>query len=337
MRDVATDRGGDAVPMVERASVVEPASLVEPALRRVVDSAHPDLARICRYHMGMDGGGSGKRVRATLAVLSARAAGGGEDVAAAAGVAVELVHQFSLLHDDVMDGDRQRRGRDAAWVAFGTGPAVLSGDRLLTAALTTASRAAAAPDAVVALMSTLDELMDGQAEDLAFERRAVREVTPEQYLRMARQKTGVLLGCSAGLGARMSGRPALADVLGEVGEQLGRAFQITDDVLGLWGDGAVTGKPVGADALRRKKTLPLLLGAHSATPEGAELAELVDRGGSGDRLLELLERTGARRRAEEVAEEHLAAARRALDAAGLDDDQRAQWEALLARLAERTS
>lgn len=116
-------------------------ALVEPVLREAVGRLHVSLASVCRYHLGWDGApsvaGTGKRVRPVLALLSVRSAGAPERFAAVAGTAVELVHQLSLLHDDIMDGDTERRGRPTAWAHFGTGAAVLTGDALVVQAVAT--------------------------------------------------------------------------------------------------------------------------------------------------------------------------------------------------------
>ncbi|MEV0501358.1 polyprenyl synthetase family protein, partial [Streptomyces spectabilis] len=181
-------------------------ALVDPPLRSAVDRLHPSTAAVCRYHLGWDADAAptsvrhaAKRVRAALALLSVRSAGAPERLAALAGTAVELVHQLSLLHDDIMDGDTERRGRPAAWARFGTGAAVLAGDALVVQAVATVFRAEApgARAAMEDLIVTVEQMVEGQAEDLALERRALREVSASRYTRMARGKTGALFGCAS--------------------------------------------------------------------------------------------------------------------------------------------
>ncbi len=252
---------------------------VEPALRATLDRLPEAVRPVALYHYGWrdtegheDDAGRGKALRPALTLLSAQAVAphsNPEEVIAAA-VAVDLVHNFSLLHDDVMDGDLTRRHRATAWSVFGVGPAVLAGDALLTLALQTLS---SLPQAATALADAVQELILGQIQDLALERRAT--VTLDECLAMATAKTGALIGVSCALGALAAGTPAEpVRQLTRAGRDLGLAFQLTDDVLGIWGDPGVTGKPAGADLRARKKSLPVVAALTSGTPAGAELAGL---------------------------------------------------------------
>ncbi|GGR95644.1 (2E,6E)-farnesyl diphosphate synthase [Streptomyces aureoverticillatus] len=328
-------------------------ALVEPVLREAVDRLHPSAATVCRYHLGWDddhaGDGSavaraGKRVRAALALLSARSAGAPERFAAVAGASVELVHQLSLLHDDIMDGDTERRGRPAAWARFGTGAAVLAGDALVVQAVATIfhARAPGSRAATEELIAAVEQMVAGQAEDLALEDRSAHEVSVRRYTHMARGKTGALFGCAAALGAVLAqAPPPVVRALRGAGSDLGVAFQILDDVLGLWGDGALTGKPVGADLVRGKKTLPLLLAAGSDTAAGRRLAALLGPAplppDHVPEVMGLLETTHSRERAEAIAARQVKSAVAALDAAGLPEDVRQQWQALINYLSQRRS
>ena len=194
-----------------------------------------------------------------------------------AAAAVELVHNFTLLHDDVMDRDTTRRHRPTAWTVFGDADAILTGDALQALALRLlaedphpASAAAAAR-----LSDCVIELCAGQHTDTAMERRAPDEVTLDEVLAMAEAKTGALLGCACALGALYAGA-AEEDVaaLDAFGRQAGLAFQLIDDVIGIWGDPRHTGKPAGADLAVRKKSLPVVAALTSGTPAAAELAAL---------------------------------------------------------------
>ncbi|MGI5131300.1 polyprenyl synthetase family protein [Pseudonocardia sp. CA-107938] len=250
------------------------AATVRAALRAAVDTLPAPARTVAGYHRGwLDEHGApadapaGKSIRPAFVLAAARATGGRGDPVPAA-VAVELVHDFSLLHDDVMDGDRTRRHRPTAWTVFGVGPAVLAGDALLTLALDLLRPHGAA---ATVLAAAVQELIDGQLTDLAFEER--NDVTLDECLAMADGKTAALLGCSTALGAILAGaEPERVRVLMRAGRELGLAFQIVDDLLGIWGDPAVTGKPVGADLARRKKTIPVVAALTSGTPAGAELA-----------------------------------------------------------------
>ncbi|MEV0440457.1 polyprenyl synthetase family protein [Streptomyces spectabilis] len=324
-------------------------ALVDPPLRSAVDRLHPSTAAVCRYHLGWDADAAptsvrhaAKRVRAALALLSVRSAGAPERLAALAGTAVELVHQLSLLHDDIMDGDTERRGRPAAWARFGTGAAVLAGDALVVQAVATVFRAEApgARAAMEDLIVTVEQMVEGQAEDLALERRALREVSASRYTRMARGKTGALFGCAAALGAVLADAPPpVVRALREAGSDLGVAFQILDDVLGLWGDGALTGKPVGSDLVRGKKTLPLVLAAAVESADGRRVAELLDSVPlPQERVPEVmrrLEALGSREHAEAAASRHVASALAALDAVELPGAVRQEWSSLVDRLSRR--
>ncbi|GAA1316875.1 family 2 encapsulin nanocompartment cargo protein polyprenyl transferase [Pseudonocardia xinjiangensis] len=220
--------------------------------------------------------GGGKAVRPALALLSAGVAGAGQvQDAVPAAVAVELVHDFSLLHDDVMDRDPTRRHRPTAWSVFGIGPAILAGDALLALAadVLAGSGHPAAGQGVRMLTTTVQELVEGQMSDLAFERRT--DVGLAECLDMAEAKTGSLLGCACSLGALFGGgRPDEVARLRRFGRDIGLAFQVVDDLLGIWGDPRTTGKPAGSDLRRRKKSLPVIVALTSGRPAGRELAAL---------------------------------------------------------------
>ncbi|WP_405140891.1 family 2 encapsulin nanocompartment cargo protein polyprenyl transferase [Sphaerisporangium sp. NBC_01403] len=224
-----------------------------------------------------DHGGSGGAGGAGLG--AALGAPGGLNLGAmSAAVAVELVHNFSLLHDDVMDGDVTRRHRPTAWSVFGVSAAILAGDALLTLAFDVlgADGHPAAPDGARVLGAAVLDLVEGQSADTAFEARA--EVSLPECVSMAEGKTGALLGGACALGALFGGgTPEQIEHLRGFGDRLGLAFQLVDDLLGIWGDPAVTGKPVYSDLRNRKKSLPVVAALASGTPAGDELAALYRR------------------------------------------------------------
>ncbi|MBN6039256.1 family 2 encapsulin nanocompartment cargo protein polyprenyl transferase [Amycolatopsis sp. 195334CR] len=297
-------------------------SSVQPALRAAVDTLPGSLRRIAGYHFGWldergapaDGDG-GKALRPALVLLCAEAVGGGPRAVPAA-VAVELVHNFSLLHDDVMDGDATRRHRATAWHVFGTGAAILAGDALLTLAMDVLSPSG--QPSLRVLGNAVQDLVEGQIADLAFEKRI--DVTVPECVRMAERKTGALLGASCALGALAGGADAeRANELRQFGEQLGLAFQFIDDLLGIWGDPSVTGKPVHNDLRSRKKSLPVVSALTSGTPAGAELiglyqAESLTEAGLA-RAAELVELAGGRAWSRTQADDLLGEARERLHAA----------------------
>lgn len=304
-------------------------SVVDPALRAAVEALPASVRHIAGYHLGWwdergarAGSGGGKAIRPTLVLLTAEAAGGAPEAAVPAAAAVELVHNFSLLHDDVMDGDATRRGRPTVWAVFGTADAILTGDALLALAcdLLAASGHPAALDGVRALSAAVLNLVDGQHADVAFEARAQVEVA--ECVEMSGKKTGALLGCAAALGATVAGahRDRISH-LRDFGACLGMAFQHVDDLLGIWGDPAVTGKPAYADLHRRKKSLPVVAALASGTAAGSELAALyhcerplstTERAHAAD----LIERAGGRAWSQTQAADLLATALGHLDAAG---------------------
>lgn len=302
-------------------------SMVDPALRAAVETLPDSMRLVAGHHFGWwDERGepteaaAGKGVRPALTLLSAEAVGADPSVAVPAAAAVELVHSFTLLHDDVMDGDRTRRNRPTTWAVFGVGAAILGGDALLTLAfdVLAASGHPAATRAMQRLSATVQDLVDGQSADIAFEPRA--DVDLPECLSMAERKTGTLLGGACDLGALFGNRPALSGHLRVFGERLGLAFQLVDDLLGIWGDAEATGKAVYADLRRRKKSLPVVVALTSDTAAGRELAELYHRDLplADDELLraaELIDLAGGRTWCRQKADELLADAVRALRAA----------------------
>jgi geranylgeranyl diphosphate synthase, type I len=305
--------------------------LIEPYLRSAVDRLDASSRQVAAYHHGWveaDGrptAGGGKAVRPALALLSARAVGAPAQTGIPGAVAVELVHNFSLLHDDLMDRDVQRRHRATVWAVWGAPTAILVGDAML--ALAQQVLADVGGDRSVAAMTLLgratQELIRGQVEDLAFEQRP--SVTVEECLSMAAGKTGSLLGCAAAIGALLAGASEETIVaLATYGEQLGLAFQLVDDLLGIWGDSAATGKPVGSDLRARKKTLPITYAIGSGTDAGRELAAWLatppaDNDGQVRRAAELVEAAGGREWARTEAERRLEIGARALAGVPLDD------------------
>ncbi|HEY3708333.1 MAG TPA: family 2 encapsulin nanocompartment cargo protein polyprenyl transferase [Amycolatopsis sp.] len=258
---------------------------VTPALRAAVERLDESSRSISAYHLGWTDangvpvqGNGGKAVRPALAVLSAQAAGAAPETGVPGAVAVELVHNFSLLHDDVIDRDTTRRHRATAWHVFGVSSAILAGDSLLALAfdVLAASEHPAALEGIRVVSATVQELIDGQSADMAFERRT--DVDLAECVRMAAGKTGALLGGACALGAAFGGGGA-EQVAGarRFGERLGLAFQLVDDLHGIWGDPAVTGKSVHSDLRNRKKSIPVVAALNSGTPAGAELATLYHR------------------------------------------------------------
>ncbi len=256
-------------------------ALATPAIAAAVESLSPDLRRIVEYHWGwIDRDGqpadvkAGKGLRPALALLSAEAAGAPAEAGIAGAVAVEIVHDFTLLHDDVMDEDRERRGRPAAWTVFGVPQAICAGDALLLLAqrILLADPSPQRLQAVDALCGATSAVIEGQMGDLDLEGRT--DASREECLAIAEAKTGALLGCAASIGACLAGAPdTQVESLRRFGEALGLAFQAVDDWLGIWGDPARTGKPYASDLRQRKASLPVAIALGSGGDARREVAE----------------------------------------------------------------
>ena len=219
-------------------------ALIPPALRAWLARLDPELAALCAYQLGFDTPSTprdgGKLLRPALCLLSAAAAGGDPSDAVPASVAVELVHNATLAHDDIMDGDRLRRHRPTTWARFGVPAAILAGDALLGLAFEALAEDPhpAAPVVTVELTRTLRVLSSGQERDLRYE--GLASITLRQCLSMLEAKSGSLLGfaCRAGA-AYAAASPEWRDRFTGFGTDLGVAFQLVDDLLGI--SGAIRG------------------------------------------------------------------------------------------------
>lgn len=320
-------------------------ALVDPAYRAAVCALPKEICHVAGYHIGWwaadgrHGSDMGKALRPALAMACARAVNA-ERVAITAdvGVAVELAHDFSLLHDDVIDGDLVRRHRPAAWAVFGTSQAILVGDALLTRAMQQLCARNDSINWVKVLAHAVQEMCRGQAEDLAFERRT--DVTVAECLAMAEGKTGALIGAACQLGALAAGAgDDTALHYRTFGRHLGVAFQLIDDLLGIWGDPKTTGKPVGSDLAARKKTLPIVAALTSGTPAGEWLSDLYSGGELDqqaiDHAVALVEAAGGRAWARTQATRQLDRALQVLDSVDPRPEGAADLKALAAVLSRR--
>ncbi|MFJ4778453.1 family 2 encapsulin nanocompartment cargo protein polyprenyl transferase [Streptomyces sp. NPDC088762] len=301
---VATGEGQEAAALLERTR-----ETVNPELRRAVESLPGSMRRVAMYHFGWEqadgtpaAGNAGKAIRPALVLASALAlqgqGGGQPEEAVRAAVAVELAHNFTLLHDDVIDRDVRRRGRATAWTVFGMADAIITGDAMMALALGLLAEDPhpASERASARLSACVIELCAGQQADCAFEQRP--DVSLDECLTMATAKTGALLGCACALGALYAGAgPDEVDAMDAFGREAGLAFQLIDDLIGIWGDPAHTGKPAGADLISRKKSLPVVAALTSGTTAGQELAALYAGPMTGDdvqRAAEAVDRAGGR-------------------------------------------
>ena len=320
---------------------------VEPRMRAAMAQLPAGLRHIGGYHLGWwdergvaRHGAGGKSVRAALSLAASRALGG-DGAAVTGAVAVELVHNFTLLHDDVMDRDPLRRHRPTVWALFGTADAILVGDALQALAVRVLAQDPhpAAVPAMDCLAGCMIELCEGQRNDCAFERRS--DITLGQCEAMAEGKTGALLGSACAIGALYAGAPPGAvAAMDAFGRRMGMAFQLVDDLLGIWGDPAVTGKPAGADLVARKKSLPVVAALTSGTAAGEELAafyhsDLPVAGADVGRLADLVERAGGRAWAQSQAADHSTAALAHLRTAVPDAERASDLRTLADMLTRR--
>ncbi|WP_327295301.1 MULTISPECIES: family 2 encapsulin nanocompartment cargo protein polyprenyl transferase [unclassified Streptomyces] len=311
--DAATE-GHEAAALLERTRTV-----VDPELRSALESLPGPMRNIGMYHFGWeqsDGspatGQAGKAIRPALVLAAVQALNGDIRQAVPAATAVELVHNFTLLHDDVIDRDATRRHRATAWTVFGIPDAVIAGDAMqaLAVRLLAEDPHPAAKAATGRLTACVIELCAGQQADCAFEARS--EVTLDECLIMAEAKTGALLGCACAMGALYAGAgPEAAAAMDAFGREAGLAFQLIDDLIGIWGEPSHTGKPAGADLAAHKKSLPVVAALNSGTGAAAELAELY--GGPLDadgirRAADAVDRAGGRDWAQVEAADRMARA-----------------------------
>lgn len=303
-------------------------------LKKVVDSCPPVLGGILRYHMGwQDEYGhpcrkeSGKFIRSTLCLLSCQVVGGNTSQAIPAAAAIELVHNFSLIHDDIEDASYERHHRPTAWKLWGQSQAINAGDAMFTLAylaLVRLKETGIAGERIVRCAEVLSraclELCEGQYLDIEYENRL--DITVEDYLDMAARKTAALFAASTFLGAYLGGENSeLVDLFSLFGRALGIAFQIHDDVVEIWGARETVGK--SADDIRqKKKTLPVAYGLQSSKGAARErLRKLYSKesieGEDVKKVTKILDDLNARNYAENMARQYHRKAMAHLDATGL--------------------
>lgn len=307
---------------------------IEAEMRAVLgaDASNPDVSdpfySMIHYHMGWvdeamraTTGNSGKRIRPILCLLACAAAGGDWQRAVPAAAAIEILHNFSLVHDDIQDNSPTRRGRSTLWTLWGQPQAINTGDAMFAMshlALNRLEDRGVAPGVVVRALRRFDEtcvaLTRGQYTDMSFESR--HQVSVDDYVTMITGKTAVLIALSTELGALVAGAAEeRVRAFTDFGLNLGLAFQIQDDILGIWGDESVTGKSAATDIITRKKTLPVLY----ARAQNETLRALYD-GESPEsdfvrHVVHLLDEIGARHYATEEAQRYTRAAMAGLAAA----------------------
>ena len=327
--------------------------LLGPELRASLGRGDPGLLLLLRYHMGWvdaqgvaSTGATGKGLRPALCLFACEAVGGVAARAMPVALALELIHNFSLIHDDIQDGDLERHHRPTVWVQWGVPTALVAGnamrvlaDSALHGLLQRDVALSTALHAQSVLTQRYLEMIEGQYLDLSFETRT--DVTPDEYLTMVSKKTGALLEAATHLGALLGTQDAQqVEALRRCGRLLGLAFQARDDVLGVWGEADVTGKAVGADIRRKKKSLPVVHAFHQAG--GASRARLTDLyrqdeldDGAVDAVLDVMEELGSREFSQQVAEEKAREAVEWVRRARLPASAQAHLEEMAAFFAQR--
>ena len=241
------------------------------ALKGYVGDFFPDpkseLNRIFTYHLGLEDSiqKQGKRIRPMLTLLCTQGAGGDWRTAIPAAASIELIHNFSLIHDDIEDNGRKRRGKDAVWVNWGLAKGLNAGDVMFSTAFKVLEKLDQnlPPEITLGaanlLADTCLKLTIGQQDDIGFENKI--QITIDQYYGMITGKTAALIAAACRMGAIVAGMDQKAQIsFHEFGHALGITFQIYDDWLGIWGDEEQTGKTTSGDLVEGKKSLPVLIG-----------------------------------------------------------------------------
>ena len=285
--------------------------VIDAVLKSALPGDDPALGYTLRYHMGWvdqtgraTQGNSGKALRPTLCLFACEATSGDYHPALPAAAAIELVHNFSLIHDDIQDGDKERRHQPTLWWLWGKPQAFHAGVAMRVMASMTLYRlanGAVPPSRLLKANQILDErcleMIEGQYLDISYENSL--DITVDNYLYMISRKTGALIGCSLEMGALYGGaNDTLVSCFHSCGCKLGLAFQIRDDMLGVWGDPKLVGKPLASDIRRKKKSLPVVyVFQHAKGQQRAELEAIYRNAEVGDtevnRVLDIMNSLGA--------------------------------------------
>lgn len=305
---------------------------IQRAMRDAFPAAEARVARFYQmqeYHLGWRDqtlapaeSDPGKLIRPQLVLLACQAAGGDPAQAVPLAAGIQLLHDFTLIHDDIEDNSDTRRGRPTLWSLWGLAQGINAGDGMFVLAhlaIHRLSEAGVPAERALAVLRRFDEVIlqvcEGQFLDISFE--GDLAISTDDYLAMIARKTAILIAGSCELGAMVAGAPhANVAALAEFGKSVGLAFQIEDDILGVWGDPEVTGKPRAADLYRRKVSLPVVH-ALAASPARDELARRYSAGEMDDEAvgaaLAALDAAGSRDYCAAIAARHHAAAFAAID------------------------
>lgn len=313
--------------------------IVNKAIAAIPYPSQPEqLYEPIAYTMSM----GGKRLRPVLTLMACEAFGGDINSALLPAVGLELFHNFTLLHDDVMDRADMRRGMPTVHRRWNDNVAILSGDAMLTMASQFVARTAAEhlPAVMQLFNRTAMEIYEGQQWDMDFEVRD--DVSVSEYIEMIRLKTSVLLGCACRMGALIAdASQSDADAIYEMGMNLGLAFQLQDDALDVWGDSATFGKEIGGDIMNNKKTFLLISAIQRANGDDElELRRWLNdpeplRDSKVAAVTALYERLGLRELSDETIRVYNERALAALSHITISDEARQEFAELIMRLTTR--
>ncbi len=325
---------------------------IDTELKDIVSARKSALYDMTRYHLGwIDEFGNiqplsnGKALRPTLCLMACEAVGGDWKKALPAAAAVELLHNFSLIHDDIQDNDLKRRHKPTVWAVWGKAQAINAGNatRVLTStALSRLKNCGLSAEKRILIQDLLDEasldLIEGQYMDIEYETRF--DITIDDYMKMILGKTASLIAHALQIGAVIgTDDEALIQDFYTFGINLGLGFQITDDFLGIWGNPDITGKPVASDLKQRKKTFPVVQ-CFEAARDGQREALIKYYTGSrtnkADEIVSVMHTLDAREETQRIADSFYTKSLRILDGLDITFGVKHDFENLIDFLATRT-
>ena len=285
----------------------------------------------------------GKGIRPSLCLFTCDALGGDIEKALPAAVSLELIHNFSLIHDEIQDSDEIRHHRPTLWNVWGIPKALVAGNVMRVLADKSMSTMPSEHSKLLTVSSSIVseaclEMIEGQYMDISFE--GGDGISVDQYMKMISHKTGALLRSSEHIGAVIGSRGGrVADIFREIGIKLGFMFQIRDDILGTWGETTSTGKPVGSDIRRKKNTLPIIH-ARETQPYQEEISELYSLEFIEDhhvaRVLDILDATKAGHYCQGLVEDYALEVSKDIQDIGFSKNSREEFQALVSFLVDRS-
>jgi len=309
---------------------------VEYQLKRIIYSKPLLVYDMLQYHLGWQdikghphGKYFGKLIRPCLCLLSCQAAGGNTSQILPAAASLELIHNFSLIHDDIEDTSCERHNQPTVWKLWGQPQAINAGDAMFTLAYLALLKLRENGVSYAKIMRSVQilseaclKLCEGQSMDITHEKRI--DVSSEDYLKMIAQKTAALIAASTSIGAYLATEDErILSSFYEFGKNLGMAYQIHDDILGIWGVEGKTGKSIKSDILLKKKTLPVIYGLENSTGKNKKnLDKLYSQSSIEEediiKVVEILNKSGALNHAQKLEQHYYQQALAQLDAVGID-------------------